>query len=153
MLEQLQLEEQTLTFDYFDTLVGWQMGQWLVNQAITRQLPIAIEITMMHKTVFTFSMPQATSFNHTWIKRKRNTVYYFEHSSLWVMHKVNNDMNILKDRYGLAIGDYAAIGGGYPLLVKGLGCVGTICVSGLSHTEDHDLIIECLKQFTKKTGD
>jgi uncharacterized protein (UPF0303 family) len=149
MLEQLQQEEQLLTFDYFDTLIGWQIGQWIVKEAIDHQLPIAVEITLMNKVIFSFSMPLATNFNQQWIRRKRNTVYYFEHSSLWVMHKVNNDMNVLKDRYGLSIGDYAAIGGGYPLRVKGMGCVGSICVSGLSHTEDHDIIINSLKQVIK----
>ena len=43
--------------------------------------------------------------------------------------------------------EYACCGGGFPLAVKEVGVVGTICVSGLPHLEDHKLIIDSLKEY------
>jgi uncharacterized protein (UPF0303 family) len=43
--------------------------------------------------------------------------------------------------------EYACCGGGFPLTVKNAGVIGTICVSGLPHMEDHKLIVDSLKQY------
>lgn len=39
----------------------------------------------------------------------------------------------------------AAHGGGFPLTLEGLGCIGAITVSGLPQVEDHDLIVDALE--------
>ena len=41
----------------------------------------------------------------------------------------------------------ACCGGGFPLTVKNAGVIGTICVSGLPHLEDHKLIVDALEQY------
>ena len=43
--------------------------------------------------------------------------------------------------------EYACCGGGFPLTVKTIGVIGTICVSGLPHMEDHKLIVDALEEY------
>ncbi len=45
--------------------------------------------------------------------------------------------------------EYACCGGGFPLNIKKAGVVGTICVSGLPHLEDHQLIVDSLREYLK----
>jgi uncharacterized protein (UPF0303 family) len=45
--------------------------------------------------------------------------------------------------------DYAWGGGGYPILIKNTGVVGSIAVSGLSGDEDHQIIVDALVEFKK----
>ncbi|MEK5238326.1 heme-binding protein [Paenibacillus sp. FSL L8-0470] len=45
--------------------------------------------------------------------------------------------------------EYAAEGGCLPLLIRGVGPIGTISVSGLSGGEDHGMIDSVLEQFLK----
>jgi uncharacterized protein (UPF0303 family) len=44
---------------------------------------------------------------------------------------------------------YAAHGGAFPVIVKGVGVVGTVAVSGLPQAEDHDLLVGVLREFLR----
>ena len=43
--------------------------------------------------------------------------------------------------------DYAAHGGVFPLIVKGVGPVGTVGVSGLPQVQDHEFVVQQLELF------
>jgi len=45
------------------------------------------------------------------------------------------------------VSQYAAHGGAFPILVRGIGCIGTVAVSGLPQLEDHRLVVETLEAF------
>ena len=34
------------------------------------------------------------------------------------------------------------MGGGFPIYVKGVGVIGVVAVSGLTHTQDHQMAVE-----------
>lgn len=46
--------------------------------------------------------------------------------------------------------DYQAVGGAFPIRVKGAGVIGSVTVSGLSPQLDHDYAVEGIKRFLKK---
>jgi uncharacterized protein (UPF0303 family) len=50
-------------------------------------------------------------------------------------------------RMGLPARDYAMDGGAFPLFVEGVGCVGTVAVSGLPQREDHALVVDVLGEM------
>jgi uncharacterized protein (UPF0303 family) len=53
----------------------------------------------------------------------------------------------LADSLGPAAADYAAHGGCFPVVVKGVGLVGTVTVSGLPQKDDHDLVVEAIREL------
>lgn len=48
---------------------------------------------------------------------------------------------------GLPLRDFAVAGGGFPILVEGVGCVGAVIVSGLPQRDDHALVVEILAEM------
>jgi uncharacterized protein (UPF0303 family) len=43
--------------------------------------------------------------------------------------------------------DYAVAGGAFPLFVEGVGCIGTVAVSGLPQRDDHALVVDVLGEM------
>lgn len=48
---------------------------------------------------------------------------------------------------------YAAHGGAFPVIVQGVGVIGTVAVSGLPQAEDHELLIGVLREFLRSERD
>jgi len=149
MMESLLLLEQELTFSSFDRELAWQIGSELANQAITEHLPIVIDITIVNQQVFHYSAPAALPGSDLWVIRKHNTVMFFAHSSVWVLEKINGDQQVLSSKYGLDLKDHVAASGGFPILVKGVGLIGSLCVSGLSGNQDQELIVAVLRKHLR----
>jgi len=49
--------------------------------------------------------------------------------------------------------EYAAHGGAFPVVVRGTGQVGTITVSGLPGPQDHQLVVDVLKDYLQVKGE
>lgn len=100
--------------------------------------PVGIRVTYKGLLVFQYLMDGKKE--DQWLKRKERTVLESGKSSYEVFLNqeqyhtwINNDQ-------------YAICGGGYPIIENGQ-CVGSICVSGLAHDEDHRLIVRVLKEM------
>ncbi|RAL16290.1 DUF967 domain protein [Aspergillus homomorphus CBS 101889] len=107
--------------------------------------------------------------NEVWVRRKRNTVLRWGVSS-WLMR--NKLLAALSDsekagveaafvkKYalrsscgGAVADDYAIHGGGFPVRVRGVdGVVGVIVVSGLKQEDDHQVIVDVVREFILQGG-
>ncbi len=146
-LERVKAQEKAWEFTEFNEETAWKMGLWLRSQAKENHYPIAISITLNHRRLFGCSMPGAACVNEQWIQRKENLVYLFQKSSYEMALSMKLKKDTLVNRYGLRSEDYAAAGGSIPLLVKGIGMVGTVTVSGLSEWEDHELVVGAVRNM------
>lgn len=144
-LDALLGEEKELQFPSFSAEVAWMLGNHIHQRAKAASLPIAIEISRNGQQLFFAALPGATPDNAEWIRRKRAVVQRFHHSSLYMSVEAEQKGRPFLQRYGLSEQDYAAAGGGFPILVKDTGCVGAVVVSGLPQLEDHRLVTEAIR--------
>ncbi len=142
-------EEKTLRFDSFSQTEALKLGSLIYEKSKKLSGPVAIEIRINRLTVFCF-YPDGTNENNTlWLKAKAKTVDMTQTSSLHFWTDVQLSGSSPESKR-MPENEYACCGGGFPLTVKNIGVVGTICVSGLPHTEDHKLIIDSLKEYLGK---
>jgi uncharacterized protein (UPF0303 family) len=100
--------------------------------------------------------------NEEWVRRKRNTVLRWASSS-WAQRQkllsarvdeadveaaLVKKFGLLSSSGGQTPDDYCLSGGGFPIRVRGVdGIVGVIVVSGLKQEDDHQVIVETVKEF------
>jgi len=137
-------QEARLQFSQFDADTAWTLGSRLREEAVRRGAALAIVITVNQLRRFQCLMTGATANNEDWARRKHNVVQKFERSSLAIGLDCQRQNASLQEKNGLALADHATHGGGFPLRIRGVGCVGSIVVSGLPQREDHQLVVEVL---------
>lgn len=151
-LESLVQEQQATTLIRFDYAMAWQLGALMQAEAAARQLPVAIEVTNGDTVVFFSLLPGATPDNPDWTRRKRNVALRFHQSSLHMRVLCEQHGWEFSERFRLSPQDYAASGGGVPIIIEGTGVVGAASVSGLPDTEDHALVVNALRQIRTTQG-
>lgn len=146
-LHALSEQETALTFSHFDHNTAWELGSALKSAAEQRRLSIAIEIQLAGQTLFYYAMPSTTPDIADWVRRKRNVVKHFHKSSYAIGLRLQQRQSTLEERYGLSVSDYSAHGGAFPINLGGVGCIGTISISGSPQLEDHNLLVGTLAHF------
>jgi len=149
-LKSLLSEEQELQFTQFNEDTAWEIGNLLVARAIEENLPITIDITRGSHQLFHASQPGTSPDNDEWIKRKVRVVYRFGHSSFYIGQSLKSENTSMEEKYLLSEKEFAAHGGSFPVIVKGTGLIGTITVSGLPQEEDHQLVVDVIRNYLQE---
>jgi uncharacterized protein (UPF0303 family) len=150
ILNQLLLEETELRFTKFNEDTAWQIGNILFDHAVAGNLPITIDITRGDHQIFHASRPGTSVDNDEWIKRKVRLVYRFGHSSFYIGQQLKSKGKRLEDAYLISENLYAPHGGCFPVIVKDVGMVGTITVSGLAQEDDHKLVVKAIREYLNR---
>ncbi len=133
-----------LRFTSFDEDAAWHLGSDLRRRARDRHAAVTIEVRLNGDTVFLHAMPGTTPANADWARRKRNVVEWLHQPSYAVgLHAARDGRSIL-DMMGLSERDHACHGGSFPIVVDGVGCIGSVTVSGLPQRVDHTMVVEAL---------
>lgn len=146
---ELEEQEERLVLDRFTHDDAWRLGTLLVELATHRRAPVAIDIRKGEQQVFHCALPGSSADNDGWIDRKRRVVERYGTSSLLVGARFRATGKTFEESSRLDPAWYAAHGGAYPILVKNVGMVGTVTVSGLPQAEDHALVVEALERLSK----
>jgi uncharacterized protein (UPF0303 family) len=146
-LAQLAAEEDELQLARFTNDDAWALGTALVTRARAEHLPVAIDVSRHSHQLFHAALPGATPDNDSWIARKARVVHRFGHSSLYVGQRSREAGTTFDEQFGLDPQQYAAHGGGFPLLVRDVGPVGVVVVSGLPQVEDHRMVVAALRDL------
>ena len=147
ILRQLLQQEQDLQFKTFNEDVAWNLGCRLVELARSRQLPVTVDITRGTHQLFHASLRGTAPDNDEWVKRKVRLVYRFGHSSFYIGQMLKSKGKTIEQSYLVPESEYAPHGGCFPVIVKDIGIVGTVTVSGLPQEEDHKLVVEAIRNY------
>lgn len=140
-------QEERLQFQTFDNDDAWRVGCRLVELARERGLPVTIDITRGTHQLFHAALPGTSADNDDWIRRKCRLVYRFGHSSYYTGRSYTDVGERFEDQPHWDQLQHAAHGGCFPVIIRGVGVVGTITVSGLPQWEDHELVITVLEEI------
>jgi uncharacterized protein (UPF0303 family) len=102
--------------------------------------------------LFHAALAGTSADNDAWIERKSAVVDRYGHSSFFVgahFRAGGTDFDVAsrldRDRF-------AAHGGVFPVVVRDVGVVGTVGVSGLPQAKDHAFVVEQLEAFLRADG-
>ena len=144
-LAELAAEEAELQFASFTNDDAWALGTALVAAARDQQAAVAIDVRRNGHQLFHAALTGATPDNDGWIERKARVVDRFGHSSLYVRQSSIERGTTFEVEFGLDPARYAAHGGGFPILVRDVGPVGVVVVSGLPQLEDHRMVVTAIR--------
>ena len=144
-LAELAAEEEELRFDGFTNDDAWDLGSALVAVARRDGAPVAVDISRHGHQLFHASLPGTSPDNDSWIQRKTRVVHRFGHSSLYVRQASIERGTTFEAEFGIDPARYAAHGGAFPVVVRSVGPVGAVVVSGLPQLEDHRMVVAAIR--------
>lgn len=147
LLKQLLQEEQEIQFGKFNENTAWKIGCLLVEHSMREGLPVTIDITRGEHQLFHASLQGTSPDNDEWIKRKVRLVYRLGHSSYYMGQLLKSKGKAIEEAYLISESQYAPHGGCFPIIVKDVGVIGTVTVSGLQQEEDHKLVVQTLRDY------
>ncbi len=145
--ERLLDEERELWFPGFGKDDAWTLGCQMRQAASDRRLPVAIAIRVNGQLLFHAALDGSSADNDAWLRRKAAVAERYAHSSLYVGADFRSDGREFDADSRLPVDEYAAKGGAFPILVRGVGAIGSVTVSGLPDREDHAFVVEQLRAF------
>ncbi|MDM4764003.1 heme-degrading domain-containing protein [Galbitalea sp. SE-J8] len=145
LIARLEAERDTLLLDRFTNADAWALGSWLVRAGTERSLGIAVDIRRGDQQLFHAALAGTTADNDDWIERKVRTVRRFAEASYLVGRRFAARGLDFNEKTGLPFTQYVAHGGCVPIVIRDVGPVGTVTVSGLAQHDDHALAVEALR--------
>ena len=146
-LAELLAQEEELQFTGFTNTTAWELGCALVDAARRDRLGVTIDIRRGDQQLFHAALPGTAANNDVWIERKNRVVRRFGHSSFFMGTLYRLEGTTLAERQLVDPKRFAAHGGAFPIIVRDVGPVGTVTVSGLPQADDHRLVVDVLRAF------
>ena len=140
-------EEELLCFDHFNNEDALALGLKIIEKARQRNAAVAMDIEVNGVQLFHYNMPGSNKRHAMWIRRKQNMVQASQCSTLHAMYQLIRDNKDQNRDWHLNDEEYGAIGGGFPITVKGTGIIGAVACSGLPHEEDHKLLVTAISSM------
>ena len=147
LIAELAEQQTRLQFTHFTNDDAWAIGSLLVSLGRDRGLVLTVDIRRHGHQLFHAALPGTSPDNDTWIERKIRVVNRYGDSSFLVGRRLALSGKTLDEGAGVEPIRYAAHGGCFPIIVRDVGVVGTITVSGLPQAADHALVVEALESF------
>jgi uncharacterized protein (UPF0303 family) len=149
--EELLAQESELQFERFDNDTALALGDALVAAAREEGLAVTVDVRRGEQQLFHAALAGTAADNDAWIERKNRVVRRFGHSSFYVGTLLEG--TTMEEKFLLDGTRFAAHGGAFPVIVRDVGMVGTVTVSGLPQAEDHRLVVAVLRRFLTRRAD
>lgn len=123
------------------------LGLLATDAAQANGLAIVIEVHHLGRLAYRVALPGSRPDSDDWIQRKARVVERFSTSTLAMRVKYEERGTTFEEATGLSESEYAPHGGGFPIVVIGVGAVGAMYASGLPQVKDHEFIVTCLREL------
>ena len=150
ILNALLMQEDELQLHYFNHRTAWELGNLIKLAADKLSAAVAIEIYAFEQVLFSYAMQGTAKDNQEWLRRKRQSVLRFGHSSYYQGQYNASKNRDFEAQPHIDPKEYCAHGGSFPIRVKNSGMVGAVTVSGLPQEMDHQLVIDGLREVIKQ---
>lgn len=151
--ELLELESE-LVFPSFTSRDALALGLVLVRMAEEEgRGGIGIKVEKNRKVLFSHLMDGTSPENGYWYDRKKNVCDRYWHSSRYVEELFRSQGTTFAESGLLDPAEFQAVGGSFPLIVRGAGVVGSITVCGYSGDEDHALCVKGIRTYLASLGE
>lgn len=147
LMQEALEQEAELQFPCFSNQMGLELGLTLVEQCKETGAAMTIDIMKCGQQVFHYSCDGTLPDNDEWVKGKIKVVDRLHHSSFYVRCYLEEEGKGIEDRYHISSFEYRPYGGCFPLIVKNVGVIGTITVSGLPQEEDHAFVVRGIRTY------
>jgi uncharacterized protein (UPF0303 family) len=147
LLRELEDQERRLRFRRFTNDDAIALGLALLEDARAASAPVAVQVRRHGQVLFHAALEGTSPDNDEWIRRKVNVVDRFGHSSFYVGTLCRLEGGSIEDVLLVDGREYAAHGGSFPVIVEGVGPVGSVTVSGLPQAEDHRMVVAAIERF------
>lgn len=147
LLARLLDDEARLVFDRFTNDDALALGLALVEAARAEGAAVTIDIRRGAQQLFHAALPGTSPDNDRWVARKARVVEHFAHSSYYMGRRAASRGRTLAEAYELDGAEFAGHGGAFPVIVRDVGPVGVVTVSGLPQADDHRLVVDTIGRF------
>ncbi|MFV0394368.1 MAG: heme-binding protein [Coprobacillaceae bacterium] len=138
-------QEKELQFQKFMYVDAWNLTEIIINNVKSNyEKPVGVRIVYNDVVVMHYLMDGKRDSD--WLERKVKTVLESNHCSLYTF--LTMDENPIFEKWS-SDEQYAICGGGFPIIEEGV-VKGAICVSGLAHLDDHEVLINALDSYLNK---
>ena len=149
-LQTIAEQEKSLVFEKFGQEDAVAIGMKLYEKAKAEGKSIAFQISLNRKVIFHLNMDGCSPDNDIWLNKKENMVYRFWQSSFQTVTFAEMLGSNVFDFYALDKEQYVGAAGGFPITLKGVGCVGAISCGGQMPEQDHQIIVDVLSEYLGK---
>jgi uncharacterized protein (UPF0303 family) len=146
-LEELAAQEAELVLPRLTQSDALTLGLALLDAARAESLSVVVDVRHGDQVVFHAALPGTSATNDLWVERKVRVVRLVGTSSLRAGAEAAAEGAAFEERQRVDPLRYAAHGGAFPLVVRDVGLVGVVTVSGLPQVEDHRLVVRVLREF------
>ena len=147
LLDEMVQQEQELQFTAFTNQTALELGLLFIERTRQEGKVVTIDIERHGQQLFHYAIEGTTPDNDQWIIRKKRVVNRFFKSSFHVGLLLQKAGKTIAEKYFVDPIEYSAHGGAFPLIIRGVGIVGTIAVSGLPQQEDHALVVSVIREY------
>ena len=143
--EQVAKVEQRFSFASFTNEDAYHLAEMIIHDVRAKhKKSVGIRVVLHDVVVYQYLMDGKK--DDVWLIRKQHTVEQFHHSSYYVYVENQETLqheHLKQEKY------FAICGGGFPIIIRNK-MVGSFCVSGLPHDEDHHVIVEAFESLRKE---
>lgn len=136
----LEEQENLLQFTEFTSETALTLGMIMINRAKLENKKVTMEIVRYNQKLFFYASNGARPNAEYVIEGKKRLVNRYYHCSAYITRKIKeNQMRVDKDM------EFNIGAGSFPIIIKNVGIVGTITLSGLD--KDHDYIVDAITEY------